>query len=135
MAQYHKEFTAYEDRLRVENQQLSSSADATDADEESAQALLRKKQAFEKRVVTIQRKAEDRRKKLSEAHARVLEGLHQVLNDVIKEVGAERHLALIIPQSSAVFFQLHLDISDLIKERLSQKIALKPGLLKVNVND
>jgi len=133
---YHGEFVVYENALRQERQALHEAQNAlTQGDEVAARGLARKQEAFERKALDIQKKADHRRQKLTQAHRDVIETLKGLLVDAIREVGKEKRISLMIQKSAAAYWQESLDVSDLVKAKLLKKIEGKKELLKVTVHD
>lgn len=133
---YRQEFSKYEKDLRQENQQILAEEKAlVKAQEGAHEKWLEKREKFEKKVLSVQRKAESRSKKLSEAHGEVLSNVNQLLVKVIKKVGEEKNLSIILPQSEVIYWIPKVDITWEVNERLQQALPSLSLELKVEVDD
>ena len=133
---YRQEFSKYEKDLRQENQQILAAEKAlVKAQEGAHDKWLEKRDAFEKKVLSVQRKAESRSKKLSEAHGEVLSNVNQLLVKVIKKVGEEKNLSIILPQSEVIYWVPKVDITWEVNEKLQRELSSLSLELKVEVDD
>lgn len=136
LKKYHAEFFAYEQKLRAENQELVEGQKKLDPqDSKVHDAFNQRKNAFEQKVLDVQRKAENRRQRLSQQHKKVSDDFRHLLVSVIKEVRLAQKLDVVMSQSVILDWDAALDITAFVQEKLNQKLPTIALTIQVDEND
>lgn len=110
---YQKEIIHWEEKLRHEDEALQAQHEKI-----SAEVYKAKRKQFESDVLDVQKKVQDRKKRLEQAYASSMEKVTHHLNAIIKKVAHERHFNLILSEAQVAFRAKEIDITDRVLEEL-----------------
>lgn len=114
---FQTEIQREEEALRNANQELARQRTIL-----SPEAFAEERRKFEQRLVVVQRMVQQRKQELQKTQGEAMEKVESVLNDVVTKVAQELGLTLILRKSQTVLVASHLNVTNLVLERLDQDI-------------
>jgi outer membrane protein len=118
---YQKEIGDLEEALREREKSLTQQRNVL-----SPELFGERERQFQKEVASLGRLVEARKRQINEAMGGAMQTIQGQLTQVIEEVVAERNLALVLPRSQVVFSAEPLEITDIVLERLNQRLPSVP---------
>lgn len=134
--QASKAATSVRTQLQTKQKSFQADLDAKEKElftEDQALAKLSKettdKAGFEKKVkdfrakaATEQRAIQSKKAQLDKAFAAALEDIQKNMNDIVKQVAAEKKLNVVLASSQVLYADAPLDITDEVLSRLDSKL-------------
>jgi outer membrane protein len=114
----------YQDQIAKEEQKLN------DADKElakqravlSAEAFNGKRQEFQKKVGTVQRMVQERRRTLDQVSSSALNQVRNAMIEIVSDLSEERGFNLVLPSSAVLLFSPQIDLTQEVIKRLDGKL-------------
>ncbi len=114
----------YQDQIAKEEQKLN------DADKElakqravlSAEAFNGKRQEFQKKVGTVQRMVQERRRTLDQVSSSALNQVRNAMIQIVSDLSEERGFNLVLPSSAVLLFSPQIDLTEEVIKRLDGKL-------------
>jgi outer membrane protein len=114
----------YQDQIAKEEQKLN------DADKElakqravlSAEAFNGKRQEFQKKVGTVQRMVQERRRTLDQVSSTALNQVRNAMIQIVSDLSEERGFNLVLPSSAVLLFSPGIDLTEEVIKRLDGKL-------------
>ena len=126
LEEYHKEFAGHEKELTQLHQGLLEKQKNVDMqDEDARNSLEKEREAFEEKLLYVQKKAEDKLKTLNEMFAVAMRKIHTELNKVIVKVVEEDTLDFILEKQHVIFHNSSYDKTHKIIEFLSRELPIE----------
>ena len=114
----------YQDQIAKEEQKLN------DADKElakqravlSAEAFKGKREDFQKKVASVQRMVQERRRSLDQVSAAAYNQVRNAIIEIVSDLSAERGFNLVLPSSTVLLFSPKVDLTEDVLKRLDGKL-------------
>jgi Skp family chaperone for outer membrane proteins len=106
-----------EDRLRKEEEELVRQRQVLAPD-----AFDKRRQEFERKVMDVQRRMQDRSVSLDQAFEKVRNDVGRTVIEIVSGVVKERGYNLVLDKSQVVFHAVDMEITDEVLRRLDQKL-------------
>ncbi len=118
---YQAELRKQEESLREEDRELARQRSVLSAD-----AYAEKRSELERKVATLQRQAQKRKRRLDQLFANGMARVQGELAKVAKEIAEERGLDLILSKATVVIVKPKLEVTDEVLERLNARLPDLP---------
>ncbi len=116
--------SAYQQELRHKENELRE-ADKKLADQRenlSAEVFAEKRKELEKRIVTVQRELQARKRELDKHYSQGISQLRSVLVEIAREIAEERDADLVIEKGAVVLVKPELEITEEALEQLNRRL-------------
>ncbi len=117
LQQYQAEFSKQEDSLRDAEKELTRQRTLV-----SPEAFADKRQAFEKKVVEAQRKAQERRRGLEQSFGKAMSELNQTLIKVSDELAQESGANIVLAKNQVFLHDSRMEYTKAAIERLNKRL-------------
>lgn len=117
LQQYQAEFSKQENALRDAEKELARQRTLV-----SPEAFAEKRQAFEKKVVEAQRKAQERRRGLEESFGKAMSQLNHTLIKVSDELAQEHGANIVLAKNQVFLHDPRMEFTKAAIERLNQRL-------------
>lgn len=114
---FQAQISQEEEELRSANQELARQRTLL-----SAEAFAEERKKFETRLGDVQRLVQKRRQELDQLRDSAMAEVQALLNAIITEIANERGAILVLQRSQTVLAARQLEITDVVIERLNQKL-------------
>ena len=114
---YQKELREKEEELRNADQELSRQRTVLSAD-----AFAKKRQDLERRVATLQREVQSRKRGLDQGFSRGLSRVQAELAEIAKAIAEEMGLDLILSKATVVIVKPEFEITGEATKRLNERL-------------
>ena len=124
---YQAEFGKEEEKLRVEEQEVNRQRAVLSPD-----AYEAKRRDFEKKVVDVQRRVQDRSRQLEQTFGGARNDVGKTMRKIVSDLAGERGFNVVLEVAQLNYSAPDLDITAEVLKRLDQqmptvKLALPPG--------
>ena len=116
-AEYQKSIAAEEAGLRDEEQSLKRQRTVL-----SAEAFADKRREFERRVVDMRRRVQDRTRSLDRSYNVAMAELQKAVVPIVKQLTDEKGFNIVVDKSQVLFAKRALDITDVVLRELDAQI-------------
>ncbi|KAB2855427.1 MAG: OmpH family outer membrane protein [Sphingopyxis terrae] len=116
-ATYQSEITRDEERLRKEDEELGRQRAVLSPD-----AFDKRRTEFERKVMDVQRRMQDRSVSLEQSFDKVRGDVGRTVIQIVTEMVSERGYSLVLDKSQVVFHATDMEITDEVLRRLDQKM-------------
>lgn len=116
-ANYQNEIAELEATLREREQELTRQRSIIAPD-----LFQQRERKFQGEVGELGQLVESRKRQINHAMGDAMQQIQAALSQVVEEVVAERELTLVLPRSQIVFSAEHLEITDVVLERLNERM-------------
>jgi|GEM_PF-5136944 len=116
----HQEFSEIESELRQENADLLKLANEKIKNSDASK-LDKKRDSFERKIITVQKKAEKRQKSVNTAHAKAIKEIKDTINQVIEKIAEENKISIVIYKENILYHSKSLDITPMVLEKAENK--------------
>lgn len=117
-AEYQKEVSGEEEDLRSQMEELSKQKTVLSEDEYD-----KKRNAFEKEVVSAQRDVHDRIKKLEASYAEAMTNLRKEVVKIVAEMSASEDIGMVLARNQVVLVDQSLDITEAVMKAVNEEIT------------
>lgn len=114
---YQGEFAKEEEKLRAEEQEVTRQRAVLSQD-----AYEAKRRDFEKKVVDVQRRAQDRSRQLEQSFGGARNDVGKAMRNIVTALAAERGFNVVLEQSQLTYNAPDLDITDEVLKRLDKEM-------------
>ena len=114
---YQKEIGSLEESLRGREKELAQRGLNISPDQ-----FGERQREFQTAVTDLGRLVEARKRQINQAMGDAMQQIQAALGKIIEEVVAERDLTLVLPRSQVVFSAEPLEITDVVLDRLNQRM-------------
>lgn len=114
----------YQDQIAKEEQKLNA-ADKELAKQRavlSADAFKEKRDEFQKKVTTVQRMVQERRRTLDQVSAAALNQVRNAIIEIVSDLSSEREFNIVLPSSTVLLFSPKVDLTQEVIARLDGKL-------------
>jgi len=115
--EYQNELREQEESLRDADQELARQRTIL-----SAEAFAQKRKELERRVGTLQREVQERKRALDQGFTKGLAQVQAELAEIAKAIAQEMELDLILSKATVVVVKPELEITDEASKRLNQRL-------------
>lgn len=124
-AKYRDELRSEEEALRAADQELARQRTVLSAD-----AFAKKRGELERKVATLQREAQQRKRKLDQLLNEGMDQVRRELNKIATEIAEERDLDMILTKATVVVVKSKFELTGEALERLNKRLPATsvPGL-------
>jgi Skp family chaperone for outer membrane proteins len=114
---YQSEITRDEERLRKEDEELGRQRAVLSPD-----AFDKRRAEFERKVMDVQRRMQDRSVSLEQSFDKVRGDVGRMVIQIVTDMVKERGYQLVLDKSQVVFHATEMEITDEVLRRLDQKM-------------
>lgn len=114
---YQEELRRQEEELRTADQELSRQRTILSAD-----VFATKRRELQRRVATLQREVQDRKRRLDQGFSRGLSRVQAELAEIAKGIAEEMGLDLILSKATVVIVKPEFELTEEASKRLNQRL-------------
>lgn len=125
-SEFHNEIAGEEERLKQVEQTLQQQQTIL-----SPEAFAEKRRQFERDVIDMQRRAQDRSRQLERAHNAGLGQIHEAIIPIVQQLTRKLGFNVVVDKTQVLFARRQLDITEQVLKELDAKLPRvevpKPG--------
>lgn len=114
---YQREIGQQEEELRRAEQELAQQRTVL-----SPEAFAERRRDFERRMVELQRRAQEGKRALDKAYAESMTTVRDTLLQIIADVAAERNANIVLAKQQVVIVERSLDLTQQVMDRLNEAL-------------